>query len=117
MGVSDSALLERWVSFRDPEAFSEIINRHAGMVLSTCRRVLGNVADAEETCQECFLQLSQASRTITPSLGGWLYRVATNRALDRLRSDTRRAVREKAYVTDQATSQEPVWDEIQPHID
>ena len=47
MQRSDSALLERWISVRDPEAFAEIIDRHAGMVLAACRRILGNVADAE----------------------------------------------------------------------
>lgn len=117
MRNSDTALLERWISARDAEAFAQLVDRHAGMVLWTCRRVLGNVADAEETTQDCFLQVSQAQRTIAPSLGGWLHRVATNRALDRLRSDSARAAREKNYAADQPASEEPVWNDIQPHVD
>ncbi len=117
MRNSDSALLERWIAARDPEAFAQIVDRHAGMVLWTCRRVLGNVADAEETTQDCFLQVSQAQRTIKPSLGGWLHRVATNRALDRLRSDNARVAREETYAAERSASEEPVWNDIQPHVD
>lgn len=84
MRKSDTALMERWIAARDPEAFAQLVDRHAGMVLAVCCCVLGNRADAEETAQECFLQVSQAQRAVAPSLGGWLHRLATNRALDRL---------------------------------
>ncbi len=117
MSKNDAALLERWIDGRDAEAFSELVHRHAGMVLATSRRILGNASDAEEVTQECFLQASQATRTIVPSLGGWLHRVATNRALDRRRSDTRRAAREEVYAQERPTATEPTWRDIQEHID
>jgi RNA polymerase sigma-70 factor (ECF subfamily) len=109
--------MERWIGARDPEAFAQLVDRHAGMVLAACRRVLGNSADAEETAQECFLQVSQAKRAIRPSLGGWLHRLATNRALDRLRSDKARAARERDYAVQQPGAAEPSWNDIQPHVD
>ncbi|MBL7647614.1 MAG: sigma-70 family RNA polymerase sigma factor [Candidatus Hydrogenedentes bacterium] len=117
MQKSDTALMERWIAARDPEAFAQLVDRHAGMVLAVCRRVLGNHADAEETAQECFLQVSQAQRAVAPSMGGWLHRLATNRALDRLRSDTARAARERNYAAEQSGSTEPTWNDIQPHVD
>ncbi len=117
MSKNDAALLERWIDGRDAEAFAELVHRHAGMVLATSRRILGNMSDAEEVSQECFLQVSQATRTIVPSLGGWLHRVATNRALDRRRSDTRRATREEVYAQERPTITEPTWRDIQEHID
>ena len=117
MRKSDTALMERWIGARDPEAFAQLVDRHAGMVLAACRRVLGNLADAEETAQECFLQVSQAQRAVTPSLGGWLHRLATNRALDRLRSDKARAARERDYAVQQPGAVEPSWNDIQPHVD
>ena len=117
MRNSDSALLERWIAARDPEAFAQIVDRHAGMVVATSRRVLGNLADAEETAQDCFLQLSQTKQATVTSLGGWLHRVATNRALDRLRSESRRTAREHKYAADRPASAEPVWNDIQPHVD
>ncbi|MEK7794858.1 MAG: sigma factor, partial [Candidatus Hydrogenedentota bacterium] len=59
MGSSDALLLERWVLERDAGAFREIVLRHGGMVYGTCRRILGNPADAEEIAQDCFLRLAE----------------------------------------------------------
>ena len=61
-------------------AFAELVARHAAMVYGTCRRVLGNAADAEEVAQECFLQLISARIRIRDSLGPWLHTVAQRRA-------------------------------------
>ena len=60
MSGSDHALLERWLTNRDAEAFREIVDRYAGMVYGTCTRILRNPDDAEDVAQECFLQLACA---------------------------------------------------------
>ena len=45
MPTTDAVLIQRWGRERDPEAFHELVNRHAGMVFATSRRILGNAAD------------------------------------------------------------------------
>jgi hypothetical protein len=48
MSEVEQALLGRYVAERDPDAFQSLVEQHAGMVFATCRRVLGNAADAED---------------------------------------------------------------------
>lgn len=97
MSASDLVLLEQWAKRRDAKAFHELVSRHAGMVYGTCRRILGNSAEAEDVAQECFLKLAQARFRIRTSLPGWLHALATHRSLDRLRADRRRTARERRY--------------------
>lgn len=69
MAISDAVLFEKWIAARDADAFAEIVSRHSAMVYSTCRRVLGNLSDAEDVAQECFIELARAKKTIRPSPG------------------------------------------------
>jgi len=57
-----------------------------------CYRVLGSALDAEDTVQETFLAAWQhiAAFEVRSSVRTWLYRIATNRCLDALRSARRR---------------------------
>jgi len=79
---------------RDADAFAEIVSRYSAMVYGTCKRVTRNPTDAEDVAQECFIELARVRRTITPSLGGWLHRVAVRRSLNRLKAESRRKRRE-----------------------
>jgi RNA polymerase sigma factor (sigma-70 family) len=79
--MTDAQLLEWFVSRRDPEAaaaFEELVIRHGPMVLDVCRRVLGDVHDAEDGFQATFLVLADRARSIIrrESVGSWLFGVA-----------------------------------------
>ena len=82
----DMELLER-VQSGDPHAYRELVERHVRGVHAFVFRMLGSRAEAEEVCQESFLRLWKQSSTFVarakPST--WLYRVAHNLAVDRLR--------------------------------
>ena len=45
---SDKSLLESFIARRDDSAFAQLLERHGPMVLSLCRRLLGNRHDAED---------------------------------------------------------------------
>ena len=118
MASSDQALLERWINHRDAEAFAQIVSAYSGMVFATCRRILGNAADAEDITQECFLRLSRGDTAIHSSLGGWLHVLATHRCLDLIRSQASRRKREADHVQVVATTEREVgWDEIKAVVD
>ena len=117
MAVNEHILLSRWFENRDAEAFKDLAMAHAAMVHRTCRRILGNAHDAEEVAQECFEDLA---RTMTPprvSLGGWLHRVATFKAINRLKSERRRQDREERYSRERDAAGEPPWEEVYRHVD
>jgi RNA polymerase sigma-70 factor, ECF subfamily len=72
----------------DPDAFRDIYQRHATRLYNVAWRMSGSPADAEELVQEIFLLAYRKLDTFKgeSALGTWLYRLAINLCLDRLRS-------------------------------
>ncbi len=67
-----------------------IVGEHGGVVWRTAYRLLGNHADAADCFQETFVSaLSASGRQPVENWGGFLQRLATARALDRLRQRLR----------------------------
>jgi RNA polymerase sigma-70 factor (ECF subfamily) len=83
----EAALVQRCLG-GELEAFREIYARHSRRLYTLLARMSGNEADAEDLLQEVFLQAHRKLGTFKgeSSLGTWLYRLATNLCLDRLRS-------------------------------
>ncbi len=75
---SDRELLRRFVQDGDENAFAQIVVRHAPLVMSVCRRVVGQSADVDDAFQATFFALSRRPHSIYEclSLAGWLYSVA-----------------------------------------
>jgi RNA polymerase sigma-70 factor, ECF subfamily len=85
---SDRDLLHQ-VAAGDSAAFGSLIGRHLPRLTAVARRLLGSDAEAQDVAQEASLRLwcNAAKIDVGESgLGGWLYRVTSNLALDRLRS-------------------------------
>jgi len=118
MSRSDQAVLKRWITGRDAEAFRAIVERHAGKVYATCRRILRNDSEAEEVTQECFETLVRTTDREQPhNLGPWLHGMATYKCLKHLRSEGRRRQREAEYAATQRTSAEYQWNDIYSYVD
>ncbi len=76
--ASDAELLGRFAQQRDQDAFTALVARHGQMVLSVCRRVLGDAHAAEDAFQAVFLVLARKAAALRrpAALGAWLYGVA-----------------------------------------
>src|SRR5271154_6868328 len=76
--ASDWQLLEAFAAERNEAAFTELVQRHAGLVVGVCRRLLPDAHLAEDVFQATFLVLARKAATFSrrQSLTGWLYRVA-----------------------------------------
>jgi RNA polymerase sigma-70 factor (ECF subfamily) len=114
MAESESVLLERFAG-GDAEAFAQIVGRYAGLVYGTCLRVLADADRAADATQETFFHLTKNARRIRGSLGAWLHRVAVRQAVDRIRSDSARRKRERAYAAQVDEAQ--TWHEVSPCVD
>jgi len=75
----------------DGEAFRELIDPYTSELQAHCYRILGSVQDAEDVLQEALLAAWRSiGRFDGTSPRAWLYRIATNRCLNYLRSESRR---------------------------
>src|SRR5690349_6019419 len=81
--ASDAALLARFTAAGDELAFAALVERHGPMVLHVCRRVLGDLHDAEDAFQAAFLVLAKKAAAIQPpgAVAAWLHGVARRVAL------------------------------------
>src|SRR5258708_4344569 len=81
--LTDRQLLELFVRQRDQSAFSALVERHGGMVLGVCRRVLADAHDAEDAFQAAWLVLARKAASVrwSEDVGGWLQQVAYRVAL------------------------------------
>lgn len=83
---SEAALLAR-IRARDKSACAECVERHAPGLYRLALRLMRDEAEAEDVVQETFLNAFKAIDTFDgrSSLSTWLYRIAYNAALMRLR--------------------------------
>ena len=88
--LNDRELLARFLA-GDEAAFSELVQRHSGLVWGACQRVLRNAEDADDAFQATFLVLARKARSLQwqESIAGWLLETARRTSL-KLRAITAR---------------------------
>ena len=88
--VPDTDLMMR-VKAGDPSAFKTIVERYERRVINVAYRLLGDQDEAEDIAQETFLKVYLSSKSYKPQakLFTYLYTIATNLALNRLRKKKR----------------------------
>jgi DNA-directed RNA polymerase specialized sigma24 family protein len=76
--LPDRELLDRFVARQDSAAFEVLIARYGPLVWKVCRRVLPELATAEDAFQATFLVLVHKAGSVRQGelLGNWLYGVA-----------------------------------------
>ena len=82
------------------EDFQSIVEKHTDLVYNVAYRMMSNAQDAEDITQETFLSAyrSWASFRGGSSVSTWLYRIAVNACLMRLRKEKRaRALTDTGY--------------------
>jgi RNA polymerase sigma-70 factor (ECF subfamily) len=72
------------------EAFEALFEQHWERLCRVLYSILGDWDEAEDLALETFVRLHRHPPAERERLGGWLYRVATNQALNALRARRRR---------------------------
>jgi RNA polymerase sigma factor (sigma-70 family) len=117
---SDGQLLARFVRDRDEAAFEMLLNRHAGLVWQTCRRLLPDAGDAEDAFQATFIVLLRRAGSLdgSRSLAGWLFGVA-RRVAQRARGRAARCRDQERQGTEMDSAVAPASepDDLRPLLD
>ena len=73
----------------DRQAFTELVSRHHHSIVNLTYRMCGDLRLAEDAAQEAFVRVWQNLNSYKPQypFRSWLYRIATNAALDSLRRE------------------------------
>ncbi len=84
--MDEARLVER-ARQGDFQAFEQLVNRTEGRIYSLLLRMTGNPEDARELMQETYLSAYRNLKSFqgNAAFSTWLYRIATNHALMRLR--------------------------------
>ncbi|MBI4909686.1 MAG: sigma-70 family RNA polymerase sigma factor [Acidobacteria bacterium] len=93
MDVSDAALVAQ-TQAGDGNAFRVLVERHSRKIYRLAFRLTGNEADAEDVVQEAFLKAYRNLGNFNgqSQFSSWIYSIASNHALDLLKSRKRRPV-------------------------
>jgi len=93
--LTDEALMER-VKRADKAGLRELYDRHSGPLTAFVARTLSDPVDAADIVHEAFISVWDGSAKFreNTSFRAWLYRIARNKAIDRLRKNKREVLSE-----------------------
>jgi RNA polymerase sigma-70 factor (ECF subfamily) len=85
--MDDAGLVKR-LQGREERAFKELVESYQNMIINTCYGFLHNTEEAEDVAQEVFIQVFKSISSFRgdAKLSTWLYRIAVNRSLNKIRS-------------------------------
>ena len=88
----DEAQLIKGIQQGDRKSFQILVETYQRMVVNTCLGIVHNQADAEDLAQDVFLEIFRTAEKFRgdSKLSTWLYRIATNRSLNLIRSNKRK---------------------------
>jgi len=106
---SDAVAVERTLA-GERDAYRILVERHSQSVFRLAYRMTGNQHDAEEVVQEAFLRAYQklAQFAARANFGTWVYRIAANYAIDRMRQKKKEEARRFEPVTEEGIVDDPV---------
>ncbi len=118
MPDGDNELAARAAS-GDRRALEELLERHADRIHALCRRVIAHPQDALDATQEAMIAIARGISRFDgrAAFTTWLYRVATNAALDELRRKRRRPEPIDAALIDQPATDSALEDRVGARLD
>jgi RNA polymerase sigma factor (sigma-70 family) len=118
--TNDLDLLRQFARENSQHAFAEIVRRHVNLVYSAALRQVRSPQLAEEIAQSVFADLARDAGKLNSEtvLTAWLYSVTRRTAIDVIRKESRRQLREQIAVemnNMNATAND--WMQVEPLLD
>jgi RNA polymerase sigma factor (sigma-70 family) len=121
--TSDLDLLGQYAHNGAQDAFTEIVRRHVDLVYSAALRQVRSPQLAEEVAQSVFTDLAHNAVPLCGMkpdtvLTAWLYQVTRRTAVDVVRKESRRQLREQiASEMNAMNATAPDWTHVEPFLD
>ncbi|MBI5802795.1 MAG: sigma-70 family RNA polymerase sigma factor [Verrucomicrobia bacterium] len=118
--ANDMDLLRRFAGDGEQEAFAELVRRNLNLVHSAALRQVRSPQLAEDVAQSVFTDLARDAARLKPGtvLAAWLYQVTRRTAIDVVRREARRQLREQVAVEMNAmNSTSSDWAQVEPLLD
>jgi RNA polymerase sigma factor (sigma-70 family) len=131
MSDTDLDLLRQFARDHSQAAFTALVKRHLNLVYSAALRQVRSPQLAEDISQSVFADLARGAGKLSNATGGppvltaWLYAVTRRTAIDVIRKESRRQLREQIAVemndmnatANSGTGIPPVWADIEACLD
>jgi RNA polymerase sigma factor (sigma-70 family) len=120
MEADDRNLLREYIERRSEEAFAALVRRHLNLVYSVALRQVRSRPLAEDVAQSVFTDLARQAHRLAPDtiLAAWLYQVTRRTAIDVVRRESRRQLREQIAVEmTNMNANATDWTQIEPLLD
>ena len=128
METDDRSLLRQYAERHSQEAFAALVSRHVNLVYSVALRQVRSPQLAEDVAQSVFTDLARQAPRLAPNtiLAAWLYQVARRTAIDVVRHESRRQLREQVAVEmnnmnaadlSRRNPMEADWTHVEPLLD
>lgn len=113
MELIEKKLIEKAIA-GDHKAFESLILRYENKIYAIAFKVFKNESDAYDTAQEICIKVYKKLEQFNfdSSFGTWLYRLATNTAIDEYRKQKRRNQREMSYDGTKDTGEDEIHMQI-----
>ena len=118
--TNDLELLGQYARNRAQDAFTEIVRRHVNLVYSAALRQVRSPQLAEEVAQSVFTDLARNAGKLKAGtiMTAWLYQVTRRTAVDVVRKESRRQLREQiASEMNAMNATAPDWTHVEPFLD
>jgi RNA polymerase sigma factor (sigma-70 family) len=120
MTETDHQLLSRYAGQNAEDAFAAVVRRHLDLVFSAALRQVRSPQLAEEVAQSVFSDLARRAPDLAPDtvLPAWLYQVTRRSAIDVVRRESRRQLREQiACEMNVMNAPAADWSRVEPLLD
>ncbi|MDX2106012.1 MAG: sigma-70 family RNA polymerase sigma factor [Candidatus Melainabacteria bacterium] len=94
MDISDEALVEKYRQTKDFKDFGALTRRYQSRLFNAAHRIMGSPEEAEEVVQDTLLKAHSSLNQFKKqsSFASWIFAIANNICMDRLRVRKRRSV-------------------------
>ena len=120
MTGNDLDLLRDFVREQSQDAFTALVQRHLNLVYCAALRQVRSPQLAEEVAQSVFTDLARHAARLKPNtvLTAWLYQITRRTAIDVVRREARRQLREQiASEMNAMNATAADWKQIEPLLD